>query len=270
MTAPRRITAGAGWWTDFFDEDFAALWLRDERSCETEARTTGLMRVLGLRPGDRVFDQCCGDGRVALPLVARGVHVEGVDGARGYITRARARTASLPTESSATARFESGDAFVYVPRAPCHAAINWYTSFGYVEDDTRNLAMLRAAYAALKPGGRFALDYPDVDRVRAHFRPRTVRARDTPDGSLMAVREATLDEARGMLVDRWTFSAPAGIRRVSTGETRLFSREELDALLRAAGFDIVRPVAPAEVGYPADAGRWILLAKRPERGGERA
>ncbi|MBK7152264.1 MAG: class I SAM-dependent methyltransferase [Sandaracinaceae bacterium] len=172
--------AGPRWWERFFDDAFAELWLSDDDAGERERRTDGLMRVLGLRAGSWLFDQCCGVGRVAVPLMERGVHVEGVDGVASYVARARARCESLPAGTLGHARFECGDALTYVPAARCDAAINWYTSFGYSDDDAANTAMLRCVREALRPGGLFALDYPDMERVRACFRPRSERTRDTP------------------------------------------------------------------------------------------
>lgn len=255
--------AGPRWWERFFDDAFAELWLSDDDACEREQRTDGLMRLLGLQPGSRLFDQCCGVGRVALPLIERGVHVEGVDGVASYVARARARCSALPAAQRSGGRFECGDALTHVPALPCDAAINWYTSFGYSADDALNAAMLARVWDALRPGGLFALDYPDMDRVRACFQARSERARDTPSGRFVAVREARLDERREMLVDRWTFVAPGGEARTRAGETRLYSGGQLRALLVGAGFEVLRAVSPHEVGYAEGAGRCILLSRRP-------
>jgi SAM-dependent methyltransferase len=263
MSGAARDGAGPRWWERFFDGAFAELWLSDDDAGERERRTDGLMRVLGLRAGSRLFDQCCGVGRVAVPLVARGVHVEGVDGVASYVARARARCEGLPAGTLGRGRFECGDARTYVPAVRCDAAINWYTSFGYSDDDAANTTMLARVWDALRPGGLFALDYPDMERVRACFQPRSERTRDTPSGRFVAVREAHLDERRGMLVDRWTFVAPSGETRTRAGETRLYSGAQLHALLRSAGFVVLSQVAPRDVGYAEDAGRCILLARRP-------
>ncbi len=263
MTAPAAAHVRERWWDDFFDDDFAALWLSDDDPRERDQRTTGLMRLLDLGAGSRLFDQCCGVGRVAVPLVERGVHVHGVDGVASYVERARAGCQALPDASRGEFRFERADAFTHVPSTPCDAAINWYTSFGYAADDAANGAMLRCAHDALRAGGHFALDYPDMERVRACFRPRSERRRSTPRGPFTAVREAVLDERRQMLVDRWTFVAPSGETRTRCGETRLYTRVELRALLSAAGFEVLHEVDATDVGYPEDAGRSIWLARRP-------
>jgi SAM-dependent methyltransferase len=263
MSGVASVGAGERWWERFFDDAFAELWLSDDDAGERERRTDGLMRVLGLRAGSRLFDQCCGVGRVAVPLVERGVHVEGVDGVASYVARARARCEGLPAGTLGRGRFECGDARTYVPAVRCDAAINWYTSFGYSDDDAANTTMLARVRDALRPGGLFALDYPDMERVRACFHPRSERTRDTGSGRFTAVREAHLDERRGMLVDRWTFVAPSGETRTSAGETRLYSGAQLRTLLRSAGFEVLSQVAPRDVGYTEDAGRCILLARRP-------
>jgi len=255
--------AGERWWERFFDDDFAELWLSDEDPGERERRTTGLLRLLGLRAGDRLFDQCCGVGRVAVPLVERGVHVTAVDGVASYVERARRRCEALPVMTRGGFRVEQADAFTYVPAEPCDAAINWYTSFGYSDDDAANGGMLRCAHDALRPGGRFALDYPDMERVRACFQAHSERHRDTDRGRFVAMRDAVLDDRRQMLVDRWTFVAPGGETRARAGETRLYSRAALRGLLSAAGFEVLREVDPTEVGYAAGAGRSIWLARRP-------
>ena len=190
MTVALQPVASDPWWERFFDEDFAALWLHDDDPAEQRRRTEGLLRVLELGAGQWLFDQCCGVGRVAVPLVARGVNLLAVDSAAAYVDRARARCEALPPATRGSFHIALGDAFTYAPTRLCDAAINWYTSFGYVHDDTRNLRMLRAAYGALQPLGRFALDYPDMERVRAEFRPLTERRRETADGTFVALREA--------------------------------------------------------------------------------
>ncbi|MBK6807461.1 MAG: class I SAM-dependent methyltransferase [Sandaracinaceae bacterium] len=209
--------AGPRWWERFFDDAFAELWLSDDDPTERERRTDGLMRVLGLRAGSRLFDQCSGVGRVAVPLVERGVHVEGVDGVASYVARARARCEGLPAGTLGRGRFECGDARTYVPAVRCDAAINWYTSFGYSDDDAANTTMLARVRDALRPGGLFALDYPDMERVRACFHPRSERTRDTGSGRFTAVREAHLDERRGCWWTAGPSWPPAGRRAPARG-----------------------------------------------------
>ena len=235
-TATRPRGSASAWWETFFTEQFAAAYLRDADAAETI--TAGLVDALSLTPGDWVFDQCCGVGRVAGRLAVRGIEVVGVDASSSYVAEARRVIAAQGGRGSV----HIGDAFTFVAPRACDAALNWHTSFGYSALDETNRDMLRAAYRSLRPGGRFVLDYPDMDHVRAHFRPRTLRIVDTPEGRLAVERLATLDARRGMLVDRWRFERAGRVVEESWGETRLYDRA---ALARLLGSTAARWTPPA-------------------------
>ena len=247
-----------GWWRDFFGERFAATWLRDDAAGERAAR--GIWDALGLRRGDRVFDQGCGVGRVALPLARLGAAVVGVDASAPYIDEARRRGAGL------SATFHCEDFFTFQPPGTFDAALSWHTSFGYAEDDTLNRAALMRAFEALRPGGSFVLDYPDMARVQERFRPTHERHVETPDGPVRIERRARLDSERGMLVDEWRFEGPGGVER-AWGETRLYDETQLRSLLASVGFGRIERLSAEALGYArgeAALGRLILRADRKD------
>lgn len=240
------------WWAAFFDELFADVWLA-RRHPSTDVAF--LVRELGLAPGARVYDQCCGVGRISAGLAARGVEVVGVDQSAAYVARARAAVAS--------GNFVVADAFDYRVEPACDAAFNWWTSFGYDEDDARNARMLESAFESLRPGGRFALDYPNVSRLRAEFRPQSEDVVDTALGLVRVVRRARLDEARGMLVDAWTYELPGGERVTKGGETRLYSAGDLEAMMGRVGFRVCGRFGGAGgQALEANSQRCVLVAER--------
>lgn len=221
--------AAEEWWRSLYDAHLATVLLeREEEPAET---IDFLVRNLALRPGDRVFDQCCGIGSLAVPLAARGFTVVGCDLGEGYAARGRADAEARGVEVELVA----ADAFEFVPDGPCDGAFNWWTGFGYARDDARNLEMLRRAYEALRPGGRFALDTMNVPGVIRGFRPEVTIER----GGLELTRRSALDLDRGLLHKRWVYRLPDGghVEREST--VRLHTPWELRELLRAAGFDEV-------------------------------
>ena len=87
--------------------------------------------------------------RVIRRIVGKGMDVR-VDANEGYVRRARAEAAA----EGVPCAFHAGDAFAFVPPEPCDGAFNWYTSFGYTEDDRRNARMLRRAFEALNAVNR--------------------------------------------------------------------------------------------------------------------
>jgi SAM-dependent methyltransferase len=85
------------WYTDFFDDDYLRIFgplLPDER---TAAEVNGVVERLGLGPGARLLDLCCGQGRHAVPLARLGFAVTGLDRSRRLLERGgRGRRRSGP------------------------------------------------------------------------------------------------------------------------------------------------------------------------------
>lgn len=255
-------TADDDWWASFYDDTTADMFLVRSDPADVEATTAFLADRLGLRPGGLVFDQCCGIGSASLPLTRRGVRVVGVDLCESYVRRANQCAASVDRREMA--RYHRADAFDFVPDDPCDAAFNWYSSFGYAADDRRNVVMLRRTFDALRPGGRFALDYLNVAGVLAGFKPAIVRRQGTPAGEVLLLRESTLDLPRGVMEQRWTYVLPDGRRSVRNSRVRLYLPHALADLLREAGFVDVEFFGGVR-GEPltTDAARCICVASRP-------
>ena len=130
------------WWKSFYDDLLADILLENTSENEITETVNFLTKTLNLLPGQSVLDQCCGSGRLTVPMAARGFVMTGIDLAPNYIKRARAKAVS----AKLTVDFEVADAFSYIAKPPCTAVFNWWTSFGYAEDDAANLRMLRRAW----------------------------------------------------------------------------------------------------------------------------
>lgn len=233
------------WWAELYDDAVADLLLARGDAAEVSATVGYLWRTLELVPGARVFDQCCGIGSLAVPLLQRGALVVGVDLSRRYVARAQEAAAAAGVQG----RFVAGDGFAFVPEEPCDAAFNWGTGFGNAASDAENLRMLRRAWESLRPGGRFVLDYQHIARVLMDFQPSIVRrgvrrggsGQPDPAGApgLLLLRESRLDLMRGVLAQRWTIiggGRDGAGRREVTSEVRLYLPHELARLLGEAGF----------------------------------
>ncbi|MGA9533173.1 MAG: class I SAM-dependent methyltransferase, partial [Anaerolineales bacterium] len=123
-----------------------------------------------LKPGDRILDLCCGQGRHTIELGRRGfMGVEGLDRSHTLIQRARrtARSEGLPI------RFREGDARK-LPYANDHldAVLLLGNSFGYFETVEDDLRILREVARALTSDGRILIDVTDGDFVREGYEPR--------------------------------------------------------------------------------------------------
>jgi SAM-dependent methyltransferase len=251
--------APTNWWESLYDAIVADVLLRGKDPAEIDATISFLREQLAIQGGDRVLDQCCGIGTLALPLARCGFHVVGVDAAAGYIDEARRQAGAegLPTE------FFVGDGCSFVPAEPCAAAFNWNTGFGNAGDGA-NLQMLRRAFETLRPSGWFALDYQHIGRILSRFQTSLVYHHAGEQGEIILLRESQLDLAGGDLRQQWTFFFPDGRRVVRHTVIRLYLPHVLGAMLRESGFNDVRYHGGVR-GEPLclDSPRCIVLARRP-------
>lgn len=247
------------WWKDLYDEHLADMLLVRSDPGEVKSTLSFLKGALGLRPGDRIFDQCCGIGSLAVPLAKEGFHVFGCDLVSGYVERAQAEAAL----QGVTIRLAVADAFDYVPPETCDAAINWWTSFGYARTDETNRRMLDRAWQALRPGGRFALDFMNVSGVLRGFQPVVVKTRQTAEGEITLTRHSQVDPVHFIMHKVWRYDFPNGRVVQHESRVRLYTPVELVSLLGEAGFVQVQLLGNID-GQPLtlDGLRCIALATK--------
>jgi ubiquinone/menaquinone biosynthesis C-methylase UbiE len=122
--------------------------------------THDIVALLGLRGGERVLDAPCGHGRIASRLAQRGITVVGVDRSELFLDVAR--------QQSPAVEYHHGDLRHLPVAGPFDAALCWFTSFGYFEDDD-NQRVLAEYHRVLHPGGRLLMELPNHDQFVRHF-----------------------------------------------------------------------------------------------------
>ena len=243
------------WWTDFYDENLALLLLDQSSPAEIDQTLSFLAETLSLSNGDRIYDQCCGNGRLSIPLLKAGFNVVGVDQAELYIAQANQR-------SDGAGQFIAGDASSFVA-ADCDVVINWWTSWGYAETDDANLKMFDAAFRSLKPGGAFALDFLNTPAVIRHFQRHVVTRRATEDGDIVLTRESQLDLANGRILKRWTYFLPNGRRLEFDTSVKLYMPHRVSELMTSVGFSQIEFYGGTDSSaLTADSQRCIVVARK--------
>jgi SAM-dependent methyltransferase len=141
-----------------FSNDWYAIFLDPISPEQTEAELAFLERQLPASRFPRLLDVCCGPGRHALALAARGYQVLGVDANAEAVSRA---SASAPPG----ARFRALDMRALDSLAESFDAVtNLWHSFGYFDDAT-NRDVLRQMASRLAPNGRLVLDVYNRDHI---------------------------------------------------------------------------------------------------------
>ena len=221
------------WYVDFFDGDYLRIFLPvlpDER---TAAEVNAVVERLGLPPGARLLDLCCGQGRQAVPLARLGYRVTGLDLSRSLLARA-ARAAADP--GLPLALVEADMRRLPLADGSFDAVLNLFNAFGYLEDDAQDELVLAEVARVLAPGGRFLQELANREAlVRGWHDSEVVRT----DGGVVVLQERTLDLRTSRDLTSYTLLEPDGRQTTAEHAIRLYALTELEAMLGRAGLELL-------------------------------
>jgi SAM-dependent methyltransferase len=211
---------------------------------EDAEQAADFLGALGGRDG-RFVELGVGTGRVALPLVARGRSVVGVDLSRELLARAAARA----TELGLPLELVAADIREWRSPAPVDVAYCVCATLSMLAEPAEHRQVLANLAASVRPGGHVVVETHSPERVRRlHAGGGPVEFRTPLAGSADGL--ASVSE----LVDRhWTVSYrwPGDPPRTAVEHSRLIEPAELTELAGAVGLRPVRVVS-SWTGDPLD------------------
>ena len=222
------------WWRSFF----GSLYLKTDGDVVedehiTRVEVNRICDLLHIQPWEDILDLCCGQGRHSLELARRGYrNVHGLDRSRYLIKRAK----SLATSEGLNARFRGGDArkLPYPPDS-FEVVLILGNSFGYFENPSEDIMVLKEGLRVLKPSGRILMDVADGEYVKKHYDPRSW---EWIDDKMFVCRERMLNSQENRLICREVIThAEKGVVADQIYAERLYTRNELLTLLRSVGFE---------------------------------
>ena len=237
---------------DVFGEDYLYFyeeWLDDDLS---DSQAELIWDVLGLAKGDEVLDVPCGHGRIANRLARRGARVTALDADTVFLERARADADVRGVE----VEYVQGDMRELPWVGRFDAAVNWFTSFGYF-DDEGNRAWLETVLGTLKAGGRLAIDVHSRDVFMRNRMPASVYERD---GNLVVDSHSFDVETGREATERWLVRD--GQVRKTGYSVRFYTYTELRDLLLGVGFSSVEGVGHDRKPLTLESRRMIVIATR--------
>lgn len=231
MSSTQELDLDRPWYAVAFDRVWLRLHPRRDDG-EAQRHVPHIVRLMGLKAGDRVLDVACGAGRYCRALAGRGLQVTGVDLSDDLLSEARAKSPSLP----GTPLYLRWDARQLPFQGQFDGAVSLFTSLGYFDSRQDDLLVLRGVARALVPGGRFLIDFLNPAHVRASL---VAEERiEVPGLEALVVRRIDEGAAAGPVVIKSVTASIAGSGHVEASfeeRVRLYTPDEIDALLSEAG-----------------------------------
>ena len=230
------------WYECAFGQHYLTAYPR--RNAEAaKAEVAFAIEKLGLAPGDRVLDLCCGAGHHLGALQEAKIDAVGVDLSADLLARALQR-----------GPVAAGD-MRFLPLAEPFAAVaTFFTTIGYF-DDEQNQAVLHEINRVLRRGGRFLIDYLNPAQVRSELVPRSERE----SAGATVHEERWIDEDTAQVRKRVTIDALGGEPIEYTECVRLYGRDELSTMLEAAGLSVEDVYGDFDGSPHTDASKRMIL-----------
>jgi SAM-dependent methyltransferase len=239
------------WYTTAFDSLYPVLYAH--RSVEAARREAAFaLEQLHLRPGACLLDLCCGAGRHLVHLMQSHACLSGLDFSRDLLRIARAQ---LPPG----VRLVRGDMRALPYAEAFDGIVNFFTSYGYFEADEENQRVLKNIAAALRPGGRFFMDYLNPDNVRETLVPESEREL----AGFRVVEKRWIDPQTERVNKITRVYRDDALHTETSESVRLYSFADMLCALRATGLNVSAVHGDFD-GRPfsREAPRMLLTAER--------
>lgn len=226
---------------------------------EARRQVDFLLDSMEVLPSSAVLDLGCGDGRHSLELARRGYRVTGLDLSEDLLERARRRTA----DEGLDINFIRGDMRDPPGISAYDLVVNFFTSFGYFQEDGENARVLEAIARSLRPGGRFLMDYLNREYVISTLVPADSRTVEGMDVEQRRWITGDPSAAGGHVrINKQVRIREDGAERSYDESVRMYTLEELAEMMDRAGLTVTRTYGDFDGSPPgADLPRNILIGQ---------
>ena len=238
------------WYTTWFNSPYYHVLYRHRNLSDAHAFIDKLLDFLKPEPGSRMLDLACGRGRHSAYLCTKDFVVTGIDLSPANISAAR-------MIQSNSLYFEVHDMREPFSEGYYNYVFNFFTSFGYFDEEEDNVKTVKAVATALKKGGTFVLDFMNAKRVidsELYDETREV------DGILFHIRKTFRD---GFIYKEITFD-DKGLAHKFTERVQALQLPDFERYLSLAGLKLQQTFGSyaLEPFDPQTSDRLILVARK--------
>ncbi|MDA8336852.1 MAG: class I SAM-dependent methyltransferase [Peptococcaceae bacterium] len=208
-----------------------------------------------------VADLACGTGNTALPLLARGYRVTGVDISRDMLARAGEKARRLGLDLV----LKQADMRLFTLPGPVDLVTCFHDGLNYLADATELAQTFARVRLALRPGGLFIFDLNALEWLAACGGGEQETVFTTPDyGLTWSTRYDSRRRCWEISLRGWIMQDGDKVLFAETHREQAFPPREVGAALEAAGLSPLALFHPFTL-EPAgpDSRRHFYVAGRP-------
>lgn len=236
------------WFTSWFDTPYYHILYKHRDDFDAQLFMQNITRYLELPLGAHIADLPCGKGRHSIYLNTLGYKVTGGDLSKNSIAYAK-------NFENDTLTFE-----VWDMRKPLEkkydAIFNLFTSFGYFDDDTEDLKVLKSMKKGLKKNGVILLDFLNVQKTKANLVQKESKE---IDGITFNIKREIKD---GFILKHISFFAN-NTQHSYTEKVKFLDLEKMKSYVNNVGLKIVNTFGDYQLNKFEEekSNRLILIAK---------
>jgi SAM-dependent methyltransferase len=232
-----------------------------EKRYEDEARFVHTcLGKFAIEPTRNILELACGTGRHAFELEKYSYEITATDSSVDMLRIARERAKELRS------KVEFGEADMQrlrAPTAPYDAAICLFDSIGYLQTNEALAAAFQGINQNLRSNGLFVFEFWHAAAMLSQYSPLRIRRWNTPHGEVLRISETSLDPKNQLAKVAYTvYELRKDGTYSSFAETqtnRYFLVQEMEALLSAAGLEILKFFAGFQEDESITAQTWHVV-----------
>lgn len=240
----------SAWFENWFDTPFYHILYKNRDYVEAEFFINNLLKELALPEKASILDLACGKGRHAYFIAKKGFDVLGLDLSAESIHSAK-KHYSLPNLA-----FDVHDMRDSYEKRQFDYVFNFFTSFGYFDNNIDNQRVVDAIKSYLKPHGTLVVDFMNAHKVANNL--VAIEEKEV-DGILFKMNREIQD---GYVMKHIRFEHK-GESYHFTEKVLLLFLEDFEALFKKANFKIQKSFGnyALEAFNPNDSDRLIMLVQ---------
>lgn len=177
-----------------------------------------------------IVDFCCGVGDILEGFERKGFETYGVDFSNEYVQKANIQYNQK--------NVIYGDALLINFNKTFDLSINWFSSFGYF-DDNKNQQLLNNIFNHTKIGGAFVLEIYNSYDIIKNFKPILVYEKIYKNEPIKITRHSNYLIYERKLIQNWTFTYKKESFQYKT-ENKIYFVDEIINKMKIAGFKKIK------------------------------